>query len=59
MPHLRFGLMQKKRMYRLAEDIRASLHDALDYAAGRHTKAVVHQVTLRPLLRARARSSFC
>jgi len=28
----------------LADDIRASLHEALDYAAGKGTKAVVHRV---------------
>jgi hypothetical protein len=37
--------MEKKVTRRLAQDIRASLHEALDYAAGRHTKVVVHRVT--------------
>jgi putative transcriptional regulator len=39
--------MAKKVTSRLADDIRASLHEALDYAAGRRTKAVVHRVTPR------------
>ena len=39
--------MAKKVTHRLAEDIRASLHEATDYAAGRHTKAVIHRVTPR------------
>ena len=39
--------MAKKMAHRLAEDIRASLHEALDYAAGRRTKAVIHQVNPR------------
>jgi hypothetical protein len=30
---------------RLADDIRASLHEALGHAAGKRTGAVVHKVT--------------
>lgn len=29
----------------LADDIRASLHEARDFAAGKRTKAIVHEVT--------------
>ncbi|HLQ92391.1 MAG TPA: helix-turn-helix domain-containing protein [Xanthobacteraceae bacterium] len=36
--------MAKNITPRLADDIRASLHEALDYAAGKGTKAVVHRV---------------
>ena len=36
--------MAKKVNLRLADDIRASLHEAFDYAAGKRTKAVVHRV---------------
>ena len=32
---------------RLADDIRASLREALDHASGKRTKAIVHQVTPR------------
>jgi hypothetical protein len=32
---------------RLAADIRASLREALDYTAGKRTKAVLHKVTPR------------
>lgn len=39
--------MAKKMKSRLADDIRASLHEALDLAAGKRTKAVVHRVTPR------------
>jgi len=40
--------MAKKIMRRrLADDIRASLREALDHAAGRRTKAVVHKVMPR------------
>ena len=39
--------MAKKVKRRLADDIRASLHEALDYAAGKRTNVVVHQVTPR------------
>jgi putative transcriptional regulator len=39
--------MAKKVKRRLADDIRASLHEALDYAAGKRTKAVVHRITPR------------
>jgi putative transcriptional regulator len=39
--------MEKKVTRRLAEDIRESLHEALDHAAGRPTNAVVHQVMPR------------
>ena len=37
--------MATKVKHRLAEDIRASLHEALDYATGKRTKAIVHRVT--------------
>ena len=36
--------MAKKLKLRLADDIRASLHEAFHYAAGKRTKAVVHRV---------------
>jgi len=36
--------MAKNITPRLADDIRASLHEALDYAAGKGTKAGVHRV---------------
>jgi putative transcriptional regulator len=36
--------MAKNITPRLADDFRASLHEALDYAAGKGTKAVVHRV---------------
>ena len=36
--------MAKKVNLRLADDIRASLHEAFDYAAGKRTKAIVHRV---------------
>ncbi len=39
--------MAKKVKRRLADDIRASLHEALDYAAGKRTNVVVHRVTPR------------
>ena len=39
--------MAKKVTRRLADDIRASLREAVDYAAGTRTKAVVHKVTPR------------
>jgi putative transcriptional regulator len=39
--------MAKKVTRRLADDIRASLREALDHAAGKRTKAVVHRVTPR------------
>jgi putative transcriptional regulator len=39
--------MAKKMTHRLADDIRASLREALDQAAGKQTKAIVHQVTPR------------
>jgi putative transcriptional regulator len=39
--------MEKKMSRRLAEDIRESLHEALDHAAGKQTKAVIHRVTPR------------
>ena len=35
--------MIKKVKRRLADDIRASLHEALDHAAGKRTKVVVHR----------------
>lgn len=37
----------EKKMKSLAEDIRASLREALDHAAGKRTKAVVHRVVPR------------
>jgi putative transcriptional regulator len=39
--------MAKKVKRRLADDIRASLHEALDHAAGKRTKAVLHRITPR------------
>lgn len=39
--------MAKKVASRLADDIRASLHEALDHFAGKRTKAVVHRITPR------------
>jgi putative transcriptional regulator len=36
--------MAKKMKHRLADDIRASLREALDHAAGKRTKAVVYRV---------------
>jgi putative transcriptional regulator len=39
--------MEKKMTKRLADDIRASLHEALDHARGKRTEAVVHRVTPR------------
>lgn len=39
--------MAKKVARRLADDIRESLHEALDYAAGKRTRAVVHRITPR------------
>jgi putative transcriptional regulator len=38
---------QRRATHRLAEDIRASLHEALDYATGKRTKTIVHKVTPR------------
>ncbi|MDC7785320.1 helix-turn-helix domain-containing protein [Rhodoplanes sp. TEM] len=37
--------MKTRRSSRLAGDIRASLHEALDHASGKPTGAVVHDVT--------------
>ena len=37
----------EKKMRGLADDIRASLHEALAHAKGKCTKAVVHNVTPR------------
>ena len=37
--------MAKKMKRRLADDIRASLREALDHAAGKPTRAAVHRVT--------------
>lgn len=37
--------MIKKVKHRLADDIRESLHEALDHAAGKRTKVVVHRRT--------------
>lgn len=39
--------MEKKVTRRLADDISASLHEALDYATGKRTKAILHRVTPR------------
>jgi putative transcriptional regulator len=39
--------MAKKVNRRLSDDIRASLHEALDCAAGKRTNVVVHRVTPR------------
>jgi putative transcriptional regulator len=39
--------MTRRKTSRLADDIRASLHEALDYAAGKRTGVVVHKVTPR------------
>lgn len=39
--------MGNRRKRRLADDIRESLHDALDQARGKRTGAVVHRVTPR------------
>ena len=40
--------MAKKIVRRgLADDIRESLREALDHAAGKHTKVVVHEVMPR------------
>lgn len=47
--------MAKKVTSRLAEDIRASLREALDHAAGRRTKAIVHRVTPRKTAARQAR----
>jgi putative transcriptional regulator len=37
--------MAKKMKHPLAEDIRTSLREAIDYASGKRTKAVIHKVT--------------
>ena len=39
--------MEKKVTRRLAEDIRESLHEALDHAAGKRTSAIIHRVVPR------------
>lgn len=39
--------MEKKVTRRLADDVRASLHEAIEHAAGKRTKAIVHRVTPR------------
>lgn len=39
--------MAKKMTGRLADDIRASLHEAIDHARGKRTKAVVHRIVPR------------
>lgn len=39
--------MAKKVTRRLADDIRASLHEAIDHAGGKRTKAIVHRVVPR------------
>jgi putative transcriptional regulator len=39
--------MAKKMKRRLADDIRVSLREAIDYAAGKPTRAVAHRVTPR------------
>jgi hypothetical protein len=44
--------MAKKVTRRLADDIRASLHEAVDYARGKRTKAIVHRIVPRQVRRA-------
>jgi len=39
--------MEKKMTSRLADDIRASLREALDHVRGKRTKAIVRRVTPR------------
>jgi putative transcriptional regulator len=39
--------MTQRKASRLADDIRASLREAIDHAAGKRTRAVVHKVTPR------------
>lgn len=39
--------MTRRKTSRLADDIRASLHEAIDFAAGKRTGAVVHKVSPR------------
>jgi putative transcriptional regulator len=39
--------MAKKVTSRLADDIRASLREAIDHARGKRTKAIVHRVVPR------------
>jgi hypothetical protein len=39
--------MAKKMTRTLADDVRASLCEALDHAAGKCTKAIIHRVTPR------------
>jgi hypothetical protein len=46
----------EKKMKSVAEDIRASLHEALDHAAGKRTKAVVHKVPARETGKRRGRA---
>jgi putative transcriptional regulator len=50
--------MAKKVTRRLADDIRASLREALDHAAGKRTKAIVHEVTPRATDAREARSKL-
>ena len=47
-PIAKRAAMEKKVKRRLGDDIRASLHEALDHAAGRRTKAIAHKVMPRP-----------
>jgi putative transcriptional regulator len=54
-PIAKRAAMEKKVKRRLGDDIRASLHEALDHAAGRRTKAIVHMVTPRETDARRAR----
>ena len=39
--------MEKKMTRRLADDIRESLHEALDVAKGKRTRAIMHSVIPR------------
>jgi len=39
--------MERKMTKRLADDVRASLLEALDHARGKRTKAIVHRVVPR------------
>jgi putative transcriptional regulator len=39
--------MEKKMNRRLADDIRASLHEALDHAEGKRTGVIVHRIVPR------------
>jgi putative transcriptional regulator len=39
--------VSNRKTSRLADDIRASLHEALDYASGKRTGMVIHKVSPR------------